>query len=50
VSGFSLEPMSIITPPIMMFNASTRGRWWAILDKRFIAISGDHEPIMSPPL
>jgi hypothetical protein len=59
VSGFSLDPISIIAAPIMIFNASTNGTRSEMydddglevtLDKRFMAMSGDHEPIISPPL
>jgi hypothetical protein len=61
VSGFILEPANIIAAPIMIFNANTNGiRRFEdkeeedgeeiTRDKRFMAISGDHEPIMSPPL
>jgi hypothetical protein len=61
VSGFILEPAKIIVAPIMIFNAKANGiRGFEdkeeedgeelARDKRFMAISGDHEPIMSPPL
>jgi hypothetical protein len=59
VSGFSLDPICITAAPIMIFSASTNGTRFDIdeddglevtLDKRFIAISGDHEPIIRPPL
>lgn|GEM_PF-4468358 len=57
VSGFSLDPISIIDAPIMIFSASTIGTRFekddddgldVTLDNRFMAISGDHEPIISP--
>jgi hypothetical protein len=58
VSGFSLDPMRIIDAPIMIFSASTNGTRFendddgleVTLDNRFMAISGDHEPIINPPL
>ncbi len=59
MSGFSLEPANIIAAPIMIFNANTNGirRFEEedngeepARDKRFMAISGDHEPIINPPL
>jgi hypothetical protein len=59
VSGFSLEPTNIITAPIIIFNASANGMRRfdnnddpkeLAIDKRCIAISGDHAPIINPPL
>ena len=59
MSGFSLEPANIITAPIMTFNASANGTRKfeeedegkeLASDKRFMAISGDHAPIINPPL
>ena len=55
VSGFSLEPTNIITEPITIFNANTNGTRFEYemaveeeptCDKRFIAMRGDHEPII----
>jgi hypothetical protein len=58
VSGFSLEPANIIAAPIITFNANANGIRFEeeedveepARDKRFIAISGDHAPIINPPL
>lgn len=59
MSGFTLEPANIIAAPIMIFNANANGirrfreeedRDEPARDKRFMTISGDHEPIINPPL
>ena len=51
VSGFSLEPTSIIIEPIMIFIASAYGiNCCCACESRRIAINVDHEPIIKPPL
>jgi hypothetical protein len=54
VSGLNLEPINSIIAPIDMFNASANGirlgEKDSVFDNRDMAMIGDHEPIISPPL
>ena len=51
IRAFHLEPISIIIEPIMIFIASAYGiNCECACESSCIAINGDHEPIIKPPL